>query len=114
MKSTKQTFPNMVNNMIRHAWIMAIVCVAIYDPAFAIQKETTAEKAENLEKQVKGGLFNFWNFDTQAPETTPDGFAAITVGKGRARNGLWRQSRRRPPARIQYWVRPPVPSVFNC
>jgi hypothetical protein len=72
----------MSNNMIRHAWIIVFVCSAISGPAFAIQKETSAEKAENLEKQVKGGLFNFWNFDTQAPETTPDGFAAITVGEG--------------------------------
>ncbi len=76
----------MTKNMIRHAWITAIVCVAIYGPAFAIQKETSTEKADNLEKQVKGGLFNFWNFDVQAPGTTPDGFAAITIGEGPGAN----------------------------
>lgn len=77
------TFRNMTKNMFRHTWIMAIVGVAILcGPALAVQNETSAEKAENLEKQVKGGLFNFWNFDTQTPGTTPDGFIAITIGEG--------------------------------
>ena len=82
MRSMGQTFRNMTKTVICRAWIMPIVCLAIYGPAFAIQKETSAEKTENLEKQVKGGLFNFWNFDTQVTGTSPDGFVAITIGEG--------------------------------
>lgn len=62
---------------------MAIVGGATsYGLVLAVQEETSTEKAKNLEKQVKGGLFNFWNFDTQTPGTTPDGFTAITIGEG--------------------------------
>ena len=64
------------------------VFVLLCQPATAIQKETTAEKAENLEKQVKGGLFNFWNFDKQSSGGIPQGFAAATYGEGP--EGSWR------------------------
>ena len=53
----------------------------------AVQNETTTEKAENLEKQVKGGLFNFWNFDKQPTGKAPHGFGAATYGDGP--EGLW-------------------------
>lgn len=56
--------------------------------ATAVQRETTSEKAENLEKQVKGGLFNFWTFDKQPPGSVPEGFVAETYGEGPA--GLWK------------------------
>lgn len=64
-------------------WVLVLLC----QPAMAIQKETTAEKAENLEKQVKGGLFNFWTFDKQPPGGMPQGFTAVTYGEGR--EGSW-------------------------
>ena len=67
---------------------MAIVGVAILcGPALAVQNETSAEKAENLEKQVKGGLFNFWNFDTQRPGPLRMGSSPSPSGKGPTRNG---------------------------
>jgi hypothetical protein len=53
----------------------------------AVQNETPTEKAENLEKQVKGGLFNFWNFDKQPTGKAPQGFAAVTYGDGT--EGKW-------------------------
>jgi hypothetical protein len=68
--------------------LVATVLVLFYQPATAIQKETTAEKAENLEKQVKGGLFNFWEFDKQPPGGMPQGFVAVTYGEGQ--EGQWR------------------------
>jgi hypothetical protein len=68
--------------------VLVTLLVLLGQPATAIQKETTAEKAENLEKQVKGGLFNFWNFDKQPPGGMPQGFAAVTYGEGR--EGSWR------------------------
>ncbi|HJR76936.1 MAG TPA: hypothetical protein VJ805_08175 [Nitrospiraceae bacterium] len=68
--------------------LVAAVLGLFSQPATAIQKETTAEKAENLEKQVKGGLFNFWDFDKQSPGGVPQGFVALTYGDGQ--EGLWR------------------------
>lgn len=68
-------------------FVVAVVLVLLCRPAIAIQKETTTEKAENLEKQVKGGLFNFWNFDKQPTGKPPQGFAAATYGDGPG--GLW-------------------------
>ncbi len=65
-----------------------MVLVFLCRPALAIQKETTAEKAENLEKQVKGGLFNFWNFDKQSPGGMPQGFTSATYGEGQ--EGSWK------------------------
>jgi len=68
--------------------LMAVVAfVLLCRPAVAIQKETTTEKAQNLEKQVNGGLFNFWDFDKQAPGGTPQGFAGMTYGDGA--EGSW-------------------------
>lgn len=65
-----------------------VVLVLLCQPAIAIQKETPTEKAENLEKQVKGGLFNFWNFDKQAPGAMPQGFVAATYSEGP--EGVWK------------------------
>jgi hypothetical protein len=69
-------------------FLITAVLVLFCQPALAIQKETTTEKAENLEKQVKGGLFNFWNFDKQSPGSIPQGFASATYGEGP--EGRWR------------------------
>jgi len=74
--------------VVRFGCFMVIVFVLLCQPATAIQKETTAEKAENLEKQVKGGLFNFWDFDKQSPGGLPQGFVAATYGEGP--QGSWR------------------------
>lgn len=50
--------------------------------AFAIQLETQAEKAANLQKQAKGGLFNHWNFDKPATNEPLAGFVFLNVGEG--------------------------------
>jgi hypothetical protein len=69
-------------------FLIAAILAFLCQPAQAIQKETTTEKAENLEKQVKGGLFNFWNFDKQSPGGIPQGFVAATYGEGP--EGRWK------------------------
>lgn len=67
--------------------MMATSLLLLCQPALAVQKETTTEKAENLEKQVKGGLFNFWNFDRQSSGQLPEGFVPAIHGEGS--NGTW-------------------------
>jgi hypothetical protein len=67
--------------------MMATGLLLLCQPALAIQKETTAEKAENLEKQVKGGLFNFWTFDRQVAGKLPEGFVSAVYGEGD--KGMW-------------------------
>lgn len=50
--------------------------------AFAIQLETQAEKAANLQRQATGGLFNQWNFDKPATDEPLAGFVSLNVGDG--------------------------------
>jgi hypothetical protein len=69
-------------SLVGRSSITAAALILLCGPAIAIQKETTTEKAQNLERQVKGGLFNFWDFDKQAPGGTPQGFAVMTYGEG--------------------------------
>lgn len=70
-----------------HGVMTAASLLLLSQPGLAVQKETTAEKAENLEKQVKGGLFNFWNFDRQASGQLPEGFVSAIYGEGS--KGTW-------------------------
>lgn len=67
-------------------FLAGLLCLS--QPVLAIQKETTTEKAEHLQQQVKGGLFNFWDFDKQSPDTVPEGFVATTYGEGS--QGTWK------------------------
>jgi hypothetical protein len=76
------------HSIVTFGCLLIMVLVFLCRPALAIQKETTAEKAENLEKQVKGGLFNFWNFDKQSPGGMPQGFTSATYGEGQ--EGSWK------------------------
>lgn len=70
-------------------WSVCLAGVLVFfHPALGIQKETTTEKAEHLKQQVKGGLFNFWDFDKQSPDTVPQGFVATTYGEGPP--GTWK------------------------
>ncbi|MGQ0811962.1 MAG: hypothetical protein ACT4OO_12165 [Nitrospiraceae bacterium] len=52
--------------------------------AFAIQAEDTSEKAANLDKQAKGGLFKLWTFDQQVVGDVPGGFSLLSLGQGPA------------------------------
>lgn len=72
---------------VLYGLMTAAILLLLCHPAMAIQKESTAEKAENLEKQVKGGLFNFWNFDRQPTGKIPEGFMQAIYGDGQ--KGTW-------------------------
>jgi hypothetical protein len=48
--------------------------------AWAIQKETSAEKAEHLRQQANPQLFNDWTFDKDQAGELPRGFTRLTIG----------------------------------
>ncbi len=72
--------------------MLSAVAVSVFicfgQPALAIQAESQAEKAANLERQAKGGLFNQWTFDKQAVDEAPAGFARMGLGNGAA--AVWK------------------------
>ena len=72
---------------ILYGLMTAAVLLLLCHSAMAIQKESTEEKAENFEKQVKGGLFNFWTFDRQPAGKIPEGFVQAVYGDGP--EGTW-------------------------
>lgn len=45
-----------------------------YTTSYGVQKETQEEKAANLKKQAKGGLFQKWTFDLDQPNDQPGSF----------------------------------------
>ncbi|MBX3331159.1 MAG: hypothetical protein KF722_12195 [Nitrospira sp.] len=45
-----------------------------YTLSYGVQNETQEEKAANLKKQAKGGLFQKWTFDMDQPNAQPSGF----------------------------------------
>ena len=47
---------------------------------WAVQKETSAEKAEHLREQANPQLFNDWVFDTDQIGAVPQGFSAVVTG----------------------------------
>jgi hypothetical protein len=56
--------------------------------ARAVQKETSAEKAEHLRQQASPNLFNDWTFDKDQIGAVPRGFTAVAAGdQGR---GVWK------------------------
>ncbi len=63
------------------ALVVGVGCCVV-SGAFAIQLETQAEKAANLQKQAKGGLFNQWDFDKPATDELLAGFVSLNVGEG--------------------------------
>ena len=43
-------------------------------PSYGVQSESQEEKAANLKKQAKGGLFQKWTFDLDQPNAQPSNF----------------------------------------
>lgn len=75
-------------NVLLVAAAAGILCAA--QPASGIQAESQAEKAANLARQAKGGLFNQWTFDKQAVDEPPPGFSSMGLGDGAT--AVWKVS----------------------
>ncbi len=58
------------------------------ETAWAVSKETSAEKAEHLRQQANPNLFNAWSFDKDQVGEVPKGFAVQTVGA--QSGGTWK------------------------
>ena len=54
-----------------------VICVGLAmggTPSYGVQSESQEEKAANLKKQAKGGLFQKWTFDLDQPNAQPSNF----------------------------------------
>lgn len=78
------------SNEWRGSWMKGLVVSTIVagaglgtvGGAFAIQLETQAEKAANLQKQASDELFNQWNFDKPVTDEPLAGFVPLNIGEG--------------------------------
>lgn len=76
---------------LRKRLLCAIPCLAVGlfmglsmcgpGEAWAVSKETNAEKAEHLRQQANPQLFNDWTFDKDQVGELPKGFARVTLGE---------------------------------
>jgi len=55
---------------------------------WAVQKETSAEKAEHLRQQINPDLFRAWTFDKDQVGQVPKGFTVLTEGE--QPGGVWK------------------------
>ena len=56
--------------------------------AWAVSKESSAEKAEHLRQQANPQLFNDWTFDKDVVGNVPKGFSVLAAGE--ASTGTWK------------------------
>lgn len=98
-RSTRQprTYLSNTRYMMAHLkcsmrWLAVAVLVGFVTGAAgevrAVQKETSAEKAEHLRQQINPDLFRAWTFDKDQVGEVPKGFSVLTAG-GQP-GGVWK------------------------
>ncbi|MDL1888171.1 hypothetical protein FBQ96_01075 [Nitrospirales bacterium NOB] len=76
--------------VVRCLGMAAVVAIvgSSAETAWAVPKETSAEKAERLHQQASPGLFNAWTFDRDTVGEVPKGF--VVMATGQESGGTWK------------------------